>query len=361
MRLLAALLAFALSTGLASAKDPEPDYGAVVDALVRNHVLPAYRVLADRASYQAGVMAGLCANPNPETLAVAEAGFSDLVTAFSQVELYRFGPARVENRFERLFFWPDRRGRGLRQVQAMIAGTEETATDPDTLASKSVAVQGLTAFDFVLAGQGKDTLTEEPGGYRCLYGVAIAERIETVSSALLADWEGSGGYAAKMLNPGPDNDIYRSREEVLQEFLRAVGEQLQITRDFKLLRVVGETPEKAKPKRAPFWRSRNWLRSVGGNIDAIHALFAEGRFSDAVPVQQAGLVRQLLFELAQARRAILEVEHTGLSAGAVLKDPERHALLNYATIPLKSSMDIVQNRLPTALGLTLGFNSLDGD
>ncbi len=70
------------------------------------------------------------------------------------------GPAREDNRFERLFFWPDRRGRGLRQVQGILAEEDETATDPATLYQKSVAVQGLLALDFVLSGEGNETLVE---------------------------------------------------------------------------------------------------------------------------------------------------------------------------------------------------------
>ena len=361
MRTILFIVAVVLPTAWASAQEAEPDFRPLIESLVKDHVIPAYRELADRAAHEAGVMAALCANPNPDTMAVAEAGFADLVAAFSEAELYRFGPARVENRFERLFFWPDRRGRGLRQVQGLIAAEDPSAADADALAGKSVAVQGLPAFDYVIAGAGRDGLTDIGGSHRCLYGVAIAERIKTVSEALLDDWRKSGGYADLMLNPGPDNPVYRSEQEVMQEFLRAIGEQLQITRDFKLLRVVGESPEKAKPKRAPFWRSRNWLRSVGGNIQAIHALFAEGRFTDAVPVQQAGLIRQLLFELAQARRAVSETERAGRAPADLLKDSDQHALLHYTTIPLKSAAEIVQGRLPAALGLTIGFNSLDGD
>jgi predicted lipoprotein len=40
---------------------------------------------------------------------------------------------------------------------------------------------------------------------------------------------------------------------------------------------------------------------------------------------------------------------------------EAHGLLKYATVPLHGAADILESRLPQALGLIIGFNSLDGD
>ena len=361
MRFLAGLAAVFILLSAHSVRASEPDFEDLVATMIDDHVIPAYRALTGSAAYQASIMTALCAYPNHNTLAVAETGFADLVDAFSKVELYRFGPARVENRFERLFFWPDRRGRGLRQVQGLLSEQDKTVLSPDALSGKSVAVQGISAFDYVLAGKGADSLATDAGAHRCLYGVAIARRIEAVSAALLSDWERIGGYGDLMKTPGTDNPIYRNRQEVVQEFLRAIGEQLQITTDFKLGRVLGDAQEKAKPKRAPFWRSRNWLRSVDGNIQAIQALFSEGRFMNAMPVRQSGLIAELLFELAQARRAVMDVDRAQLTTEETVAAPDQYETLRYATIPLGAAGVIVRSRLPEALGLSLGFNSLDGD
>ena len=291
--------------GLASpAAADEAAYKALTGEIVEAVILPAHREFDRAAQDQAVRMAALCEDPNATALAAAQVGFSDLVVAFSAVEFYRFGPARDQNRFERLFYWPDRKGRGLRQVQALIAKQDQTGADPDRLAGKSVAVQGLLALDFVLAGTGSDALAAGADSHRCRYGRAIADRIAAVAGDLLADWSGPGGYGALLRNPGHDNPIYRSHAEALQELLRAYAEQLQIVHGFKLSRVVLDAPEKAKPKRAPFWRSGNWMPMVIANLTALETLFSGLAIESHLPEQQSGLADQLLFELKQARQAL---------------------------------------------------------
>src|SRR5690606_22737995 len=98
------------------------------------------------------------------------AQFPAVVTAWSRIELYRFGPLMAQNRSDRILFWPDRKGIALRQVQAILADKDEAALAPETLARKSVAVQGLGALEFVLHGTGSEDLATPDGAFRCDYG-----------------------------------------------------------------------------------------------------------------------------------------------------------------------------------------------
>ncbi len=222
----------------------------------------------------------LCREPNRENLAAARTSFKSLVDAWSGVEIVRFGPIRSENRFERLFFWPDRRSRGLKQVQALVAKQQTDAPSPNDLQKKSVAVQGLLALEFVLHGTGSETLSEA-GNDRCELGKSMARAIELTISAVLEDWTKPGGYAETLQQPAADNPIYRSQEEVLQEILRAASEQLQIVRNLKIGAVIGDLPAKAKPKRAPFWCSDLTLVSLDRNLESVRGLFSEYWFPRA--------------------------------------------------------------------------------
>ena len=155
----------------------------------------------------------------------------ELVLAWSRVELIRFGPARDQNRYERLFFWPDPRGRGLQQIQEIIATEDPTATSVETLREKSVAVQGLFALEFVLYGTGSEALVDAANparSFRCRFGAAIAGAIEKTAEEILADWTKPDGYAALMRDAGPDNPVYRSHGEVVQELIKSAREQLQL-------------------------------------------------------------------------------------------------------------------------------------
>jgi len=307
-------------------------------------------------------MEALCAEPGPDTLKSARVGFASLVAGFSRIEAMRFGPAREENRFERLFFWPDRRSRGLRQVEGIIREKDISALDAEQLAEKSVAVQGLLALDFALSDDGAEEALLRKESFRCGYALAISRRIAATANDLLADWDGPSGYGNQMKNAGPDQLVYRSSGEAMQEILRSASEMLTIDRDFKIGRVIGDHAADAKLKRAPFWRSSLWLDAIDGNIAFIEALFAGDTLAAKLDDENKSLPKELRFELEQVRKAIAEAgEHIELGAATDGIDDGAHGQLKYATVPLHGAADILESRLPQALGLIIGFNSLDGD
>ncbi len=80
--------------------------------------------------------------------------FDDVVDAWFRIYFLRFGPLVEENRFERIYFWPDPRGVILRQVGALLGEADPESLDPDRLAEKSVAVHGLPALEYAIFGSG---------------------------------------------------------------------------------------------------------------------------------------------------------------------------------------------------------------
>lgn len=344
----------------ASAQDVPP-FRPAVEAAIEGAIRPGYAALLEAAGEAENAIRTLCAAPSEATLETTRDAFGDLVVAFSRVELYRFGPARRDNRFERLFFWPDRRGRGLAQVQAVIAGEDPSATGVATLRDKSVAVQGFLALDFVLFGTGADDLAAPPAGFRCAYGEAIAGAINHAAAEIAADWAAPDGFAARMLEPGPDNPVYRSHGEAVQDLLQTAAEQVEIVRDLKLAAVLGDAPEAARPRRAPFWRSHQALPAMAGNIAGIAALLEALDLDALLPEGEAALAGSLGFELGQAMAVLEEIAATDRPFETVATDPEAHGRLSYALVPLGGARDLLQTRIPAALGLVAGFNSLDGD
>jgi predicted lipoprotein len=88
--------------------------------------------------------------------------FAAAVVAWSNVEILRFGPITENRRFERLFHWPDPKGLGQRQIEAALKSRDEAVTQPDELAGKSVALQGLPALEYLLYGNGAEILAGAP-------------------------------------------------------------------------------------------------------------------------------------------------------------------------------------------------------
>ena len=357
MRLVLVTLWFAM---LASSASAQTDLQAITRGMIEGHILPAYATLVGEADAEHDAIAALCEAPSEDTLADAQAGFADLVEAWSAVEFIRFGPAREDNRYERLFFWPDRNGRGLNQVQRAIAGEDPTVETVESLQGKSVALQGVLALDFVLFGTGAETLGEG-APHRCAYALAIAGSIAGNSSDLLGGWEGDSGYAALMLNPGPDNMVYRTQGEALQELLRAMAEQLQIMHDAKILPVVGATPEDSNYRRAPFWRSEQSVPSMIANAQAMLNLNEAGGFAELLPMDSQRYAGTARFELSQVVSRLTDLQDTGATLESLVTSEETHGRFASVALPVAGAMRVIGEVYPVELGLTLGFNSLDGD
>jgi len=334
----------------------------VVDALT-DVLLPGYQSLAERAAEEAALTADLCREADGGRLKAARDGFRELVLAWSRIELVRFGPARDQNRYERLFFWPDPRGRGLQQVQAILATEDSSAVAVASLREKSVAVQGLPALEFVLHGTGSEALedaTDAAAAFRCRFGAAIAGAIAVTAGEIVADWTGPGGYTELMQDAGAENPLYRSHGEVVQELIKAGREQLQLVRDLKIANAIEATPEKAQPKRAPFWRSNLTVPAIRANIGAVLALVGPDGIASGLPEGKEWIGSEVAFELAQADEVLARVEGAG-PWEAEVSDPESHEDLSYVLIPLGDIVSLLEDDYPAAFGLIMGFNSLDGD
>lgn len=357
-------LPVAAEEGDAPAPAPAIAFQPVVEHAVDAVILPAYGTLAAAATEEAGLVDTLCRNVDTPSLAAARAGFGSLVTAWSGVEMFRLGPARDDNRFERLFFWPDPRGRGLQQVQGILATADETATSVDSLRAKSVAVQGLLALEFVLYGTGSDTLAgpaDPAETFRCRYGAAIARAVALTAEEILDGWTKAGGYADLMRNAGDEDPVFRSHGEVVQDLIKAAREQLQLVREQKLAQSIGETPEKAQPKRAPFWRSNLVLPAIAANLDAVVALVGPDGVGAVLPADAAWAAGQVAFELGRVDAVLGRLAATGVPWETLPEEPKAHTDLAYTLIPLGDVAQLLETDYPNALGLITGFNSLDGD
>ena len=355
---LAALLIAVLFAGPALAQEEGGGraYRPVVEALVGEVIVPAHAAFAAVAEAEAATVAGLCADPSPQSLAAAREGFGALVEVFSQIEMFRFGPARDDNRIERLFFWPDRRGRGLQQVQGVLASEDETAASPDTLYAKSVALQGLPALEFVLFASGSDALAEA-AGFRCRYGASIAAVVARIAATLEAEWRGP--FAELMAAAGPDNPAYRSHGEAFQDIIQAAAEQLEIIDLYKIGPVLGDTPKAAKPRRAPFWRSHATLPAILANLEGVDALLT-GNVADLLG-EDGELVPSARFELREASRLIAPLASDAGGFERVARDPDGNRRLIAVRYPIDGAHAILAQRIPAGLGLIAGFNAMDGD
>ena len=204
---------------------------SVMTKAVDLYIRPAYKDFHDKAAALSVETAKFCATPSEDELKQVGARFADTIDSWGRAEIIREGPVLEENRFERVLFYPDRKSTGLKQVQALIASEDETVTDAGALKTKSVAIQGLSAFEYVFFGSYPESVASQPNGFRCRYGLAIARNVEGIGGELQAAWDAPDGIQAQWKTPSADNPVFRSSSESIQALIGIHVHGLEMVRD----------------------------------------------------------------------------------------------------------------------------------
>jgi len=328
--------------------------GRAIDGFVR----PAYASLDDHAASLAKAMRRLCAVPSEQNLDAARADFSATVETWAVAEIIAFGPIKENNRLERMLYWPDRKSIGLRQVQATLAAKDPSAADPGQLAGKSVAMQGLGALEYVLFGDGAETLAGKDDPYRCAYGSAVAGNVQAIAGEVRDAWNKPGGFASLWANPGPKNPLYRDGTEAVTELVGVFINELEMIRDVRLKGFLGAKPDADKPKQAIYWRSHNTMNSLAGNLSGIDELFQASKLGDALPADARWMAESIHIQLSNGVATAKSVDGP---IDKALADPALRDKLEHFAMITSSLSTLIGTRMTAEFGLTAGFSSLDGD
>jgi len=359
MRRLLAVVVFAVIAGPAAAVDIPAD--TIINGAIDGYIRPVFhQFVGDSASLKSDV-ATLCATPSAAALSRAQAQFKTAVVTYSRLEFLRLGPLGVDDRAERLLFWPDTKGIALKQVQSALASKDPAAADPATLRKKSVAMQGLNALEFVLFGTGSDTLAGADGAYRCSYGAAISSLLADLATTLDSEWQDKSatGPAEAMLHPKPEAADYRTQQEVLEKLAGSMIVGTEVIRDQRLSPILGASEDKPKPKSALFWRSGMTVPSLTAGFAGLKDLFVALTMPETLKaLGDAWISNGALFEFKNAADAAAKITDP---IDVAVTDQRQMQALNYL-VNLSRTLDtLLGENLPAALGLTTGFSQLDGD
>jgi len=316
-----------------SAMAQSPDLRTVIET----HVLPGYQALQRETRELAKVARDSC-KPGDTALTIA---YHDAFDAWVRVSHLRFGPSEREDRAFALAFWPDPRGSTPKTLGTLIAAQDPVVSDPTTFSTTSIAVRGFYALEFLLFEP--SFADGQHPAYRCLLVQAIANEIAKNSKAILSDWTDS--YSSLMINPG--NDLYGTEEEVAQQLFTALSTGLEFTALTRLGRPLG-TFDRPRPNRAEARRSERSLRHVVLSLEATQELAALLSMENS-EVQQA-------FEDALQRANALE---DPVFAG--VSNPIGRLRVEALQQSVERIRAILAQSVGPSLGISAGFNALDGD
>ena len=341
------------------------DHAALASNALNRFIRPAYARLATAATTLEKAATTLCETPSPTALDATRTAFRGAVVAWGRIEIMRFGPIIEDNRFERIFFWPDRKGIGERQIRRLLANRRAAALSPDKLAQKSVALQGLTALEQVLYGAEADELSKPPAqSFRCSYVRAVSANLVQLTTQVREAWASDSGFAKTWLEPGNTNSVYLSGRETTLELVKALDHGLEFVRDERLAPAIGMGPTR-RVMRPILWRSKLSMTLIHANIAGLNDLLFKAGLAEATRASaRDGEGKQIDGALSSIGS---EFALTLQMSGALAREadpfarPDIRRRLIPVGYPLRNIRANAVGLIKAAAGLSIGFNASDGD
>jgi predicted lipoprotein len=354
-----AIVAASLALSVATAAHAQVNHAAIARGSLEAYIRPGYAQLAASTEALQQSVATLCEKPSAAALKDTQKAFAAAVEAWSVVEPIRFGPVAQEDRFERIFHWPDPKGLGTRQVRDALAKQDESVTKAASLAGKSVALQGLPALEYLLYGDGAAALAKTgEAAFRCSFAEAVAGNLAAVIKEIVDGWQDSAPYTKSYLEPRPSNAAYHTEKEVTLELFKTFTAGIEWVRDQKLAKTLGPKLEQARPQLAPFWRSGLSFANIAGNLAGVRDLFAKGGFAQVVRDDSPGVEESVVFDLNHAIDVLRGLDKP---IAEVVRNDNLRGKLEALRISLKSALTTAGDIISRAAGLSFGFNAMDGD
>lgn len=340
----------------AEVKEDKPDLTAIFEGIITQTYQPRHDAFVESTSQLLQLSSQLCVEPSLDILRVVQDQFAQTVASFSAIELHRFGPLLKNNRLNRIFYWPDKRRVGERQLRGLLAEPDVMALNKAVLANKSVAVQGLPALERLLYAKDVErrlgSVSEAPD---CHVALVIAGNLNNIALELQTAWFESGDIVQAIRQPSASSKYFRSEEEVLRNIATQISVGLDVLLERKIVPLLHA--DSLALRKAPFWKSEQTLPSLMANLQSIRALLVDSGLAEYTE-----LANELNFEFRTAEGMIAKLqalpiltEETGELTSVAL------SLFKSLSASLTGLQLAVMDRFMASLGISAGFNSDDGD
>ena len=319
------------------------------EAIATQHILPVYQQLVEQTTQLNHAAQSYCAQPGGASMETLRSEYSDAFLAWQGAQHLRLGPVQYLSREHRFAMWPDKRGK-VRKHLARLKQDPDLQSEAFDISSKSVAVQGFSALERLLFGN------SPPDQQDCRIATAITGNLQDMGTNLLNDWSGGEEpFVDFFKQPSDLNPIFESDEELASRLLNSLYTELEVIVTQKLARPLGDSRAKARGKRAESWRSGNALAAISANLNASEALYQQA-FAAKLAGTALGVTIDQHFR--QARQTLDSIQKPLAQAVSDATERSKVEQLQREVSMLKG---LVGRDMAAKLGLSLGFNALDGD
>lgn len=315
----------------------------ITDLALEEQALPGHKALAEAAKALAEAAKDCATKP------VLRAAWHRAFDAWMEVGHLRFGPAEAEGRALAIEFWPDPKGFVRRSLDRLVETEDPAVDDPDEFRKVSVAARGLMAMERLLFDEDAPELTK--GGYGCRLLAAVAIDLSRTAAELRADWETNHAPDMRAAAKGAGK-IYLSVEEPPRAFYTALMGGARTTGEKRLGEPLGAY-SRPWPMKAEAWRSGRSLRNVQLSLEALKRLadcFEPALGKEQLDQQDAGWDRAI--EVAGRAPEPLDQAVT---------EPSKRLAVESIQTALNIARERSEHFAGPAIGISPGFNALDGD
>lgn len=331
--LLLALMAGIPAIATPAAADP------VVDRTLEAVVLPAFaRFAAATAALDAAAQDDCRATSAP-----LRAAFQAAYDAWIPASYFHSGPMEQGGRNLAIAFWPDPKGSTPKALRQLLQKDGATLADGVAYGRASVAARGFAGLQAMLYAPDFNSYGEGDPGCRLVR--AAAGDLAATAAALAAEWQ---EFAQAMRSAGPGNARFLSAREARQYLYTAFLGGLQFDEEARLARPLG-TLDHARPERAEARAAGRSLRNLQLSLAAAWALgqsLTSGRTEETFPA------------LAYAIRVAEGLDDPVLAG---VETPVGRMKVQDLKDAIHRTREFARAELGAELGVSAGFNALDGD
>lgn len=377
LKLLAAIALLALITACATKEQnlivTEPDHQSgftpesqLVRSVLVENILPWHKSLEEDLISLHNQSQHFCGEPSSSGLTILKDAWHQAMHSWSSLAAINFGPIDDTNAAWRFQFWPDPLNYVHRKFKSRLKGYNE-AISKDDLAAASIAIQGLSAMEYLLF----DEVTQADRFYSsssvsCKVLKNTAYNLMIEGQKLNEAWQTH--YQEAWLSSLNDENALEKHKHYLEEILNGVLTNLILIKEKKLGAPLGlkassdlkSVKRKLKPKYLESWRSLSSLKHLQSNLKSIEALYMKDYgFSWYLNqhVEQTKLdaeIKQQLLHLNQTLKGI------DLSAFQQITEKNTQSLEVLYT-QISHLYTLLRVEYMQTLNLHFRFNAHDGD
>ncbi len=326
------------------------------------HIIKLHSHLSSEASGLEDASQVFCSEQSDEHYSQLTRSWKRTMLAWQRILAINFGPIDERNSAWRFQFWPDPINLVQRKFKSRVSGRNK-ATDSESLSKASVAIQGLSALEYLIFDESihiKDLYRENEQLCALLQNTAknLAEQAGVLHSAWRDD------YSIRWLKrpaDGSEDLVFKRRLESLHS---GIVMSLGAVKKAKLAKALGYNVD-AKAHRNPWmlesWRSRSSLENINVNLKSALALYQIDFGLSAYLLSQSNRFRSIDQRIKDAFLKAIKLSEPGSQSAFDQLHTDNVERLENLYVAVSNLYLLLKNNYTKSARIQFRFNAHDGD